>query len=121
MYKRQIFSKTRLDPTIINGGVLNSLKNSAKLGKSDWCILEADESDGSLVKFNPSIGLITNLELEHVDHYLDLEDLIETMKQFAQNCECLITNFDCDNLRANIQSSKWFSIQFNVRELLLIV
>ena len=55
--------------------------------------------------------MITNLELEHVDHYLDLEDLIETMKQFAQNCECLITNFDCDNLRANIQSSKWFSIQ----------
>ena len=42
-----IFSKTKLDPTIINGGVLNSLKNSAKLGKSDWCILEADESDGS--------------------------------------------------------------------------
>ena len=45
-----IFSKTKLDPTIINGGVLNSLKNSAKLGKSDWCILEADESDGSFVQ-----------------------------------------------------------------------
>ena len=44
-----IFSKTKLDPTIINGGVLNSLKNSAKLGNSDWCILEADESDGSFV------------------------------------------------------------------------
>ena len=55
--------------------------------------------------------MITNLELEHVDHYLDLEDLIETMKQFAQKCECLITNFDCDNLRTNIHGSKWFSIQ----------
>jgi UDP-N-acetylmuramate--alanine ligase len=48
-----IFSKTKLDPTIINGGVLNSLKNSAKLGKSDWCILEADESDGSFVHVSP--------------------------------------------------------------------
>ena len=44
-----IFQKTKLDPTIINGGVINSLKNSAKLGKSDWSILEADESDGSFI------------------------------------------------------------------------
>jgi UDP-N-acetylmuramate--alanine ligase len=45
-----IFSKTKLDPTIINGGVLNSLNNSARLGKSDWCVLEADESDGSFIQ-----------------------------------------------------------------------
>ena len=45
-----IFSKTKFDPTIINGGVLNSFNNSAKLGKGDWCILESDESDGSFVK-----------------------------------------------------------------------
>ena len=50
-----IFSKAKLDPTIINGGVLNSFKNSAKLGKSDWCILESDESDGSFVTYLPLI------------------------------------------------------------------
>ena len=44
-----IFAKAKLDPTIINGGVINSLENSAKLGKSEWCILESDESDGSFV------------------------------------------------------------------------
>ena len=44
-----IFQKTKIDPTIINGGVINSIKNTAKLGKSDWTVLEADESDGSFV------------------------------------------------------------------------
>ena len=110
-YITTLFSYANKNPTAIIGGIVPLYKSNYNFGDSEFLIAEADESDGSLVKFNPSIGLITNLELEHVDHYLDLEDLIETMKQFAQNCECLITNFDCDNLRANIQSSKWFSIQ----------
>ena len=54
-----IFQKTNLDPTIINGGVINSLKSSAKLGKSDWSILEADESDGSFVHIPPTYSIIT--------------------------------------------------------------
>ena len=54
-----IFQKSKLDPTIINGGVINSLKNSAKLGKSDWSILEADESDGSFVHIPPTYSIIT--------------------------------------------------------------
>ena len=56
-----IFQKTKLDPTIINGGVINSLKNSAKLGKSDWSILEADESDGSFIHIPPTYLIITNI------------------------------------------------------------
>ena len=52
-----IFAKAKLDPTIINGGVINSLGNSAKLGKSDWSILESDESDGSFVKFHQLMQL----------------------------------------------------------------
>ncbi len=110
-YITTLFSYANKNPTAIIGGIVPLYKSNYNFGDSEFLIAEADESDGSLVKFNSSIGLITNLELEHVDHYLDLEDLIETMKQFAQNCECLISNFDCDNLRANIQSSKWFSIQ----------
>ena len=50
-----IFSETKLDPTVINGGVLKSLSNSARLGKSDWCILESDESDGSFLNLPPHI------------------------------------------------------------------
>ena len=110
-YIATLFSYANKSPTAIIGGIVPLYKSNYSFGNSEFLIAEADESDGSLVKFNPNIGLITNLELEHVDHYLDLEDLIETMKQFAQKCECLITNFDCDNLRANIYGSKWFSIQ----------
>ena len=69
-----IFSKTKLDPTIINGGVLNSLKNSAKLGKSDWCILEADESDGSFVHVPSTYSIVTNIDREHMDFYKSMDE-----------------------------------------------
>ena len=58
----EFLSKSKLDPTIINGGVLNSLNNSAKLGKSNWCILESDESDGSFIKVSPTYSIITNID-----------------------------------------------------------
>ena len=70
-----IFQRTKLDPTIINGGVINSLKNSARLGKSDWSILEADESDGSFVHIPPTYSIITNIDREHMDFYKSMDDL----------------------------------------------
>ena len=108
-YITTLFAYANKNPTAIIGGIVPLYKRNYNVSDSDLLIAEADESDGSLVKFNPSIGVITNLELEHVDHYLDLEDLINTMKQFAQKCECLITNFDCENLKNNIKNSKLFS------------
>ncbi len=110
-YITTLFSYANRNPTAIIGGIVPLYKRNYKYSDGKFLIAEADESDGSLVKFNPSIGVITNLELEHVDHYLDLEDLIKTMKKFAQKCECLISNFDCENLKQNIQRTKWFSIQ----------
>ena len=108
-YITTLFAYANKNPTAIIGGIVPLYKRNYNVSDSDLLIAEADESDGSLVKFNPSIGVITNLELEHVDHYLNLEDLINTMKQFAQKCECLITNFDCKNLKNNIKNSKLFS------------
>merc|ERR1711991_1132041 len=70
-----IFQKTKLDPTIINGGVINSIKNSAKLGKSEWSILEADESDGSFVHIPHTYSVITNIDREHMDFYKSMDDL----------------------------------------------
>ena len=64
-----ILQKTKLDPTIINGGVINSLKNTARLGKSEWSILEADESDGSFIHIPPTYSIITNVDREHMDFY----------------------------------------------------
>ena len=64
-----IFSEAKLDPTIINGGVLNSFGNSARLGKSNWCIIESDESDGSFLKIPFTYSIITNIDAEHLDFY----------------------------------------------------
>ena len=70
-----IFNSTNIDPTIINGGVLNSDGNSARLGKSDWCIVEADESDGSFLDLPVSYSIVNNIDKEHLDHYGSLENL----------------------------------------------
>ncbi len=78
-----IFSKTKLDPTIINGGVLNSLKNSAKLGKSDWCILEADESDGSFIHVPPTYSIVSNIDREHMDFYKSMNELKDLFLEFV--------------------------------------
>ncbi len=110
-YITTLLSYANRNPTAIIGGIVPLYKRNYNFSNSELLIAEADESDGSLVKFNPNIGVITNLELEHVDHYRNLEDLIKTMKQFAQKCEYLITNFDCKNLQQNIENSIWFSIQ----------
>ena len=90
-----IFSKTKLDPTIINGGVLNSLKNSAKLGKSDWCILEADESDGSFVYIPPTYSIITNIDREHMDYYRSMNKLNSYFLNFVKKVPSFGKSFIC--------------------------
>jgi len=90
-----IFSKTKLDPTIINGGVLNSLKNSAKLGKSDWCILEADESDGSFIHVPPTYSIVTNIDREHMDFYKSMNDLKNLFIRFINKVPSFGKSFIC--------------------------
>jgi UDP-N-acetylmuramate--alanine ligase len=90
-----IFSKTKLDPTIINGGVINAIKNSAKLGKSDWCILEADESDGSFVHVPPTYSIVTNIDREHMDFYNSLNDLKNLFAKFINKVPSFGKSFIC--------------------------
>ena len=90
-----IFSKTRLDPTIINGGVLNAIKNSAKLGKSDWCILEADESDGSFIHVPPTYSIVTNIDREHMDFYNSMNDLKNLFIEFINKVPSFGKSFIC--------------------------
>ena len=71
----KILSDQKLDPTIINGGVINSLKSNAKLGKGDWAILEADESDGSFLKLPINYSIVTNIDYEHLDYYKNYKNL----------------------------------------------
>ena len=79
-----IFSKSKLDPTTINGGVINSIGNSAKLGKGEWCILESDESDGSFLQLPFTYSIITNIDNEHLEHYGSLENLKKSFIKFAE-------------------------------------
>ncbi len=79
-----IFEKTKLDPTIINGGIINSIKSTAKLGNSDWSILEADESDGSFIHISPTYSIITNIDREHMDFYKSVKDLKDYFLKFIK-------------------------------------
>ena len=90
-----IFSKAKLDPTIINGGVLNSFNNSAKLGKSDWCILESDESDGSFINVSPTYSIITNIDQEHMDHYKSVNNLKKMFIKFIEKTPSFGKSFIC--------------------------
>ncbi|MDC1130376.1 UDP-N-acetylmuramate--L-alanine ligase [Pelagibacteraceae bacterium] len=78
----KILSDQKLDPTIINGGVINSLKSNAKLGKGDWAILEADESDGSFLKLPINYSIVTNIDNEHLDYYKNYKNLENSFVEF---------------------------------------
>ncbi len=80
----KILSDQKLDPTIINGGVINSLKSNAKLGKGDWAILEADESDGSFLKLPINYSIVTNIDFEHVDFYKSFKNLEYSFTKFLE-------------------------------------
>ena len=90
-----IFSKTKLDPTIINGGVINSLDNSARLGKSKWSILELDESDGSFIKVLPTYSIITNIDREHMDYYKSMDNLFKLFQEFIGKVPSFGKSFIC--------------------------
>ena len=90
-----IFQTTKIDPTIINGGVINSIKNTAKLGKSDWSILEADESDGSFIHIPPTYSIITNIDREHMDFYKSMEDLKKYFIEFIEKVPSFGKSFIC--------------------------
>jgi UDP-N-acetylmuramate--alanine ligase len=106
-----IFSKGKLDPTIINGGVLNSLNNSAKLGKSDWCILEADESDGSFIHVPPTYAIITNIDREHMDYYKSINDLKNLFIRFINKVPSFGKSFICIDDKNNIDLLKKIRIK----------
>ena len=100
-----------LDPTAIIGGVVPAFGSNARNGAGDWLVAEADESDGSLVRFHPQLGLITNLELDHTDHYRNLDDLINTMQTFSRGCKRLLINRDDPILKDHFRADAYWSIR----------
>lgn len=80
-----VLDKANYDPTVINGGVINSYNSNAKIGFSDWMVVEADESDGSFLKLPSTHVIVTNIDAEHLDFYNGFKELKEAFKKFINN------------------------------------
>ena len=78
-----ILSQANLDPTIINGGIINSLSKNNRYGQGEWMVVEADESDGSFLKLPHQISIITNLDIEHLDYYKSKKNLFKAFENFV--------------------------------------
>ena len=85
-----ILLEAGLDPTVINGGVINSLKNNAQLGKGEWAVIESDESDGSFLKLPVTYSIVTNIDKEHLDFYGTFENLMFYLRHKYKNFYFLI-------------------------------
>lgn len=102
--------KAGLEPTIVIGGEVNAWEGNAYVGNGAYFVAEADESDGSLVKHSAQIGVITNIELDHPDHYTTLEQVIDTFQIFASQCQQVIGCIDSPAVKAFIQPSITYSL-----------
>jgi UDP-N-acetylmuramate--alanine ligase len=74
-----------LDPTVINGGIINAYGTNARMGGGDWMVVEADESDGTFLKLPADVAVITNIDPEHLDHYGTFDKVREAFRQFVEN------------------------------------
>jgi UDP-N-acetylmuramate--alanine ligase len=74
-----------LDPTVVNGGIINAYGANAKVGEGDWIVVEADESDGSFLRLRSTAAVVTNIDPEHLDHHGDFESLGRAFQDFVQN------------------------------------
>jgi UDP-N-acetylmuramate--alanine ligase len=104
-----------LDPTIVVGGEVDAWQGNARLGQGKYLVAEADESDGSLVKFSPHIGIVTNIELDHPDHYQSLDDVIDIFQTFRQNSTVFIGCLDCPILRTQFDLDLSYALDASVQ------
>ena len=80
-----ILDYAKFDPTIVNGGIINSYSKNNRFGLGEWMVVEADESDGTFLRLPHEINIITNLDLEHLDYYKNKDNLIKAFKNFINN------------------------------------
>ncbi len=104
-----ILAEAGLDPTVINGGVINSLKNTAKLGKGEWAVIESDESDGSFLNLPITYSLVTNIDKEHLDYYKNFNNIKLCFKKFLDKTPSFGKSLVCldnKNIRTIIKKIK---------------
>jgi len=116
----KILTSSKIDPTIINGGVINSLGSNAKLGKSDWTVLEADESDGSFLKLPINYSIVTNIDNEHLDFYKNFSNLKNSFIKFIDKTPPIGKSFICiddkniKGLIKNLSTKNYLTYGLNV-------
>ena len=74
-----------VDPTVVNGGIVNNWNSSSRLGSGEWMVVEADESDGSFVRLPSTLAVVTNIDSEHLDHYGEMDKVFETFESFLRS------------------------------------
>ena len=74
-----------LDPTVVNGGIINAYGTNAKVGAGDWIVVEADESDGTFLKLKSTVAIVTNIDAEHLDHWGDFDAVKKGFQDFVEN------------------------------------
>ena len=114
-----------VDPTVINGGIINSYGSNARLGASDWMVVEADESDGSFLRLDGTIAVVTNIDPEHLDHYGSFDAVKDAFVEFIENVPfygCAVLCIDHPEVQAVIPKVRdrrvityGFSAQADVR------
>lgn len=112
-----ILIESDLDPTVISGGVLKHQGTHAVLGKSNISVAEADESDKSLLHLKPTLGIVTNISLEHLETYKDLEDIKKTFKLFLENISFYgkaVVCVDDKNIQALVNTTNVKTIKYGL-------
>ena len=116
----------KLDPTVVNGGIIEAYGTNARLGKSDWMIVEADESDGTFIKLPSTYVVITNIDREHIDFYKTFDNLNRAFRNFVENIPFYGVAFVCidspdtENLCKDIKYRKLITYGFNRKSDLMI-
>lgn len=109
-----ILASAKLDPTVINGGIINSIKNNAKLGNGEWSVVESDESDGSFLDLPVTYSVITNIDKEHMDFYKNLNQLKQKFKKLIDKTPTFGKSFICiDNKNTRNVIQKCNSVNFS--------
>ncbi len=105
-----LLMRAGLDPTIVVGGEVSAWEGNARTGEGPYLVAEADESDGSLVKLFAEIGVVTNIELDHPDHYASVDEVVQIFQAFAGNCKALVGCWDCDLVRQELPTTVSYSL-----------
>lgn len=110
-----------IDPTVINGGIIHAYGSNARMGKSDWMVVEADESDGTFNRLPATIAIVTNIDAEHMDHYGDFDTLREAFFTFVSNIPfygvaiCCTDHPEVQNLVGRVNDRRVITYGFNTQ------